>query len=158
MHLEENFEATGKRIFQMRERLGLTQAQFAGQLGVDRKSVAGWEAGKRLPDGASLLGLMRVFGADVNYLLSGSGSAPAHQLSAEEQTLLGYFRVAPAAVRRAALGALLGASAPAAPVASATNHGAGTQQINIGDGAVMIGNAAPVRKRQATGKGETKSA
>lgn len=46
--------------------------EFATRLGVDHKSVSGWEAGKRLPDGSSLLALAEQFAADVNYILTGA--------------------------------------------------------------------------------------
>lgn len=51
-------------------------------------------------------------GADANYILTGqpSGMPKSPALSAEETTLLEYFRAATPAVRRAAMGALLGAT------------------------------------------------
>jgi transcriptional regulator with XRE-family HTH domain len=113
---EEAFWEVGERIKSLRG--AMSQVDFAARLNVDRKSVAGWEAGKRLPDGSSLLKLMDEFGADVNYLLAGErarGSKTGPALTAEEETMLGYFREASKEVRRAALGALLGAaSKPAA--------------------------------------------
>ncbi len=85
------FLDVGKRIAELRG--GLTQAVFAERLGVDRKTVVGWEAGKRLPDGSSLLKLMTEFAADANYLLTGreSGSA-APQLSHRETALIDNYR------------------------------------------------------------------
>jgi hypothetical protein len=50
----------------------------------------------------------------VRYILIGDRIGPPPLvLTAEEQTMLDYFREASKEVRRAALGALLGASAPA---------------------------------------------
>ena len=131
MGLQDLYTETGRRIQELRG--NRTQAEFAALLGVDRKSVTGWETGKRLPDGASLLVMRRDLGADVNYLLGGKADAePA--LSAEERTLLDYFRAAPPAVRRAAMGALLGASAQ-----GVVQHGQGIQQVSNEAGAVQIG-------------------
>jgi transcriptional regulator with XRE-family HTH domain len=79
----------------------MAQTEFAERLGVDRKSVAGWEADKRLPDGSSLLKLMAEFGADVNHLLT--GSPPQEALSRDERDLLALFRAAPLAVKGAAI-------------------------------------------------------
>lgn len=104
MSLEDIFFAVGQRILELRG--GLTQAEFAARLGVDRKTVVGWETGKRLPDGASLLKLMKEFGANVNYILSGKAST-GMALSAEEKLMLEYFRDAAPAVRKAAMAALL---------------------------------------------------
>lgn len=86
----------------------LSQADFAARLGVDRKSVVGWEAGKRLPDGKSLLRLMTEFGADVNYILTGTRTtdSQAAPLAPDERTLLDNYRNSPpdakAAIKAAA--------------------------------------------------------
>ena len=85
------FLDVGKRIAELRG--GLTQAVFAERLGVDRKTVVGWEAGKRLPDGSSLLKLMSEFGTDVNYLLTGrTVGSTATQLSQREAALIDNYR------------------------------------------------------------------
>lgn len=121
--LDGIFLAAGQRILELRG--GLTQAEFAARLGVDRKTVVGWEAGKRLPDGTSLLKLMTEFGADVNYILMGrSGDGP--RLSAEENVLLSYYRQSEPAVRRAALGALLGTAG------QFSQHATGGGSVQIG--------------------------
>lgn len=70
----EPFEDVGVRIKALRG--GLSLREFATKLGVDHKSVSGWEAGKRLPDGSSLLALMQTFSADINYILTGQRSQP----------------------------------------------------------------------------------
>lgn len=43
-----------KRVKRLRERLNLTQNEFAQLLGVARESVARWEAGMAKPRGLSL--------------------------------------------------------------------------------------------------------
>lgn len=69
-----------------------TQSDFAGRLGVNRKTVERWEAGERLPDGQSLLALMNVCGADVNYILTGQGSQPTPSaLPARQRALLANY-------------------------------------------------------------------
>ena len=108
---EKNFLEAGARIRALRGKA--TQGEFADQMGINRKTVERWESGERLPDGQSLLALMTVFGADVNYILTGKKPGDmVPSLSAEETTLLEYFRAAKPEVRRAAMGALLGAAAP----------------------------------------------
>ena len=76
---------TGQRIADLRG--DLTQAAFAQRLEVDRKTVVGWEAGKRLPDGTSLLKLMTEFDADVNYILTGIGSAAKARLDEKQRRI-----------------------------------------------------------------------
>lgn len=114
MSLGDGFFEVGKRIRLLRGQL--TQAEFAARLGVDRKSVVGWEAGKRLPDGASLLRLMQEFGADVNFLLTGSMQAPESEtLTPRERALLDNYRHSPPEGQRVIEGtARLGAQPAAA--------------------------------------------
>lgn len=108
---ERPFAEVGQRIQRLRGEL--TQEEFAGRLGVDRKSVSGWETGKRLPDGSSLLVMRRDMGADLNFILGG-GEADLSVLSPEERSMVEVYRAAPPVVRRAAQGALLSALSTAA--------------------------------------------
>ncbi|WP_091571152.1 helix-turn-helix domain-containing protein [Oryzisolibacter propanilivorax] len=80
MSEEKEFAAAGRRIRALRGET--TQSAFAERLGVNRKTVERWEAGERLPDGQSLLALMTVCGADVNYILTGQRSQAAAPPSA----------------------------------------------------------------------------
>jgi len=115
--MDEPFTAVGLRIRAIRGDLSLRE--FASQLGVDHKSVSGWEAGRRLPDGSSLLALMERFGADVNYLLTGQSSSSlppvvrndSLSVSPGDRVLLDNFHAAPAQVQ-AGVKTALGAFAP----------------------------------------------
>lgn len=89
---EEIFFAAGQRIAQVRGKL--TQAGFAQRLGVSRSSVEGWEAGKRLPDGSSLLRMREAFGADINVILTGQVGGVAPSLRPDEEQLLEHYRAA----------------------------------------------------------------
>jgi len=97
------FAEVGRRVRGLRGEE--TQAEFAARIGVDRKSVTGWETGKRLPDGRSLLVMRRDMGADLNYILCG-GDAEVRVLTLDERALVAAYREAAPAVRKAALGAL----------------------------------------------------
>lgn len=44
-----------ERIQRLRERLGLTQAAFAVEVGVKQPTVSCWETGERSPEGAVVL-------------------------------------------------------------------------------------------------------
>ena len=95
----------------------------------------------RFPD-ARYLAALAERGVDVLYVLTGRRSATA--LSPEEQTLLGYYRDAPAAVRRAAMGALVGGALPGGM--TMTQSGGGVQ-VGHSSGPVTVGAPAP-RKRK----------
>ena len=51
---------TAERVLALRRALGLSQAAFAGELGVRQQTVSEWETGRYQPRGASvrLLGLL----------------------------------------------------------------------------------------------------
>lgn len=113
-----------------RERLGFTQPDVATLTKVGKTTVINWEKGSSSPTALQLEQLAK-FGMDVLFVVTGEhagGVQPAPALSAEESTLLNYFRQAPPAVRRAALGALVGA-ATAAPAQVMKKVGSGNVQI-----------------------------
>lgn len=60
----------GERLAKERLRLGLTQSEFAGALGLSRNSVTQYEAGNHQPGAEALVG-MHAAGADVLYILTG---------------------------------------------------------------------------------------
>lgn len=101
------------RLVEGRKTLGLSQQALADHVGISARSQRNYESGERSPDADYLAALVGL-GMDVLYILTGQragGVKPAPTLTAEEETMLGYFRDASKEVRRAALGALLGASA-----------------------------------------------
>lgn len=89
---EEVFFEAGQRIAKLRG--ALTQAGFALRLSVSRKTVEGWEAGKVLPNGNSLLRMREAFGADINVLLDGKAGGLAPALRPDEEKLLADYRAA----------------------------------------------------------------
>lgn len=93
----KEFAEAGRRIAGVRG--GMSQAEFATRLDVDRKTVVRWEAGERLPDGSSLLKLLTEFGVDLNYILTGQGTGDVAALNDDEAALLNNFRHAPQAQR-----------------------------------------------------------
>lgn len=100
-----------ERLKDERKRLGFNQTEFAAFAGVQKGAQVNYEAGERHPD-AAYLAAIAAQGADVRWLITGQRDyTPAQALTAQEQTMLDYFRQASSEVRRAALGALLGASA-----------------------------------------------
>ena len=131
----------GARIKAERERLGFTQPAFAGLGASSKNSQIAWEKESAFPN-AAVRAAWAAQGADVLYILTGERSATA--LSPEEQTLLAYYRDAPAAVRRAAMGALVGGAQPGGM--TMTQSGGGVQ-VGHSSGPVTVGAPAP-RKRK----------
>ena len=63
----------GQRIKQIREKLGLSQREFAEKIGKSRIGVAQWEAGKRTPDESTLKLIAKEFGVSEEWLKKGEG-------------------------------------------------------------------------------------
>lgn len=134
----------GIRLREERERLGLSQPKFAAIANTTKQTLFSWESGKTAPDGFQIAAFAAA-GVDVLYVLTGQRDGPAPvTLTAEEETMLAYFREASKEVRRAALGALLGASVPVVSHVGGTHsqHSSGTGAMHIGG----IGNAPPKRR------------
>ncbi len=131
----------GERLKQERERLRLSQPAFAAVAGTTKQTLFSWESGKTAPDCFQMAALADV-GVDVLYVLTGEyagGIAPAPGLTAEEQTLLDYFREASREVRRAALGALIGAQPAGTQLGSVnvTSKGQrGGVQVGVNSGTI----------------------
>lgn len=138
-----SLDTVGARIKSIRG--SLSQADFAARLGVDRKSVVGWEGDKRLPDGATLLRLAVEFGADLNHLLL--GGSESKRLAADEEVMLSYYREATPEVRKAALGALIGAQ-PGNQAAPATP----SKMVNKAPGVLQVGQITGTGKARVINK------
>jgi transcriptional regulator with XRE-family HTH domain len=66
----------GRRLFEERARLGLTQQALADAIGAPRVSFVKYEAGQSSPAAETLVALEGV-GVDVRYVLSGLRQAPS---------------------------------------------------------------------------------
>ena len=120
----------GDRLRAERERLGLTQPAFAEVAGAKKRTLIDWEKGVSSPTAAQLAALSLV-GVDVQFVVTGALAAKA--LSPEEATLVGYFRDASPEVRRAAMGALIGAAAQSSQqIRDLTMHNASPVGVQIG--------------------------
>lgn len=109
-----NNELIGERLSEERRRLGLNQTVFSATAQITRKTLFGYESGARSPD-AQALAMWAAIGLDVAYVVTGKRSSESNfdfDLSAEEQVVLDYYRAATSDTRKAALGALVGASLP----------------------------------------------
>ena len=61
----------GNLINKLRKEKGMTQLQLAERLHISDKTVSKWERGQGCPDVSLLTDLSRVFGVDLEKLLSG---------------------------------------------------------------------------------------
>jgi len=116
---EINLSLFGERLKEGRKSLGLSQSDAADLVGVTREHWGRCERGLGMPGGEVLAALANA-GADVRYILTGKRDfAPPPRLSSEEETMLGYFKEASPAARRAALRELLSVT----PAASSPKRG-----------------------------------
>ncbi|QUG76353.1 XRE family transcriptional regulator [Erwinia sp. E602] len=97
----------GIRLREERERLGFSQVAMGDLGGVRKQTQLKYEKGDNSPD-ATYLAMLSKFGLDVLYVVTGIRSAEG--LKTDEQELLGCYRVAPLAVKAAALAALTAGS------------------------------------------------
>ncbi|MDP2829212.1 MAG: helix-turn-helix domain-containing protein [Sulfuricellaceae bacterium] len=86
----------GKRLKEERERLGMSQADFAKACGVGRTAQFNYESGKRTPDGDYLYEAGEL-GVDTGYVLFGERSTPNSLYS------LGVASVLPSIAERAGI-------------------------------------------------------
>lgn len=100
-----------ERIRMARQHAGMTQAEAAMSLGVDKSAVAHWERGATVPTNANFCGMARAYGVDHQWLATGEGDMhrhlrlddmPAARLEcfalteSEERILLLFRRMSPA--------------------------------------------------------------
>ena len=124
-------DTIGERLREERMRLDMNQDDFASTGGVGKRALINYEKGERSPD-AAFLAAIAAAGVDVLYVLTGryaGGVKPAPTLDPEEATMLEYFRAASPAVRRAAMGALLGGATQSLGGMTQTFHGNVTGQV-----------------------------
>ena len=66
----------GQRIADRRSALGLSQEEFAEQIGLSRAAVGKIERGEVAPRTDTLISVCRILGATPNAILMGTGSGP----------------------------------------------------------------------------------
>ena len=84
----------GERLRAERDRIGMTQQEFADVAGVTRKTLFGYETGVRPPDAAALSAWAEL-GLDVLYVITGQRSTPVAvppELNRREKALLDNYR------------------------------------------------------------------
>ena len=134
---------TGERIKEERERLGLSQADFAALADSTRKTLFNWESGAATPN-ATVLAAWAAHGLDVLYVVTGQRSPSIPATDPAEQVLLDSYRRCGATAKQnliqtaALLSAGLGAAAVGTPKPRTKSAAGGRGNIRI-DGSTVHG-------------------
>ncbi len=80
----------GRRLFEERHRLQLSQAELAQAIGVSERSIGNYERGQRSPDAEQLLRLIDQ-GMDVYYVLTGKRASGRLDLDPMQRAVLDDF-------------------------------------------------------------------
>lgn len=102
----------GKRLKDERERLGLSQTEFAGIAGAKKHAQINWEKGAASPNGKAFEAWAEA-GVDVAYIITGQRVGPAEPLTPREQALVENYRASDESGRRAVEGAASAGAQPA---------------------------------------------
>ena len=141
-------DTIGERLRAERERLDFSQAAFGAIGGVAKRAQIHYEQGERSPDASYLAAVAKV-GVDIRYVVTGERKGPIPvKLTEEEAAMLAYWREASKPVRRAALGALIGAAAPVAIDTPSRVHQEFRGDVHGGVAARDIVNKGDRRKRE----------
>ncbi len=58
------------KLFLLRKRQGMTQAELSEAINVSRQAISKWEMGTAVPDVSNMLALSKVFHVSVDYLVN----------------------------------------------------------------------------------------
>ncbi|RZG77761.1 helix-turn-helix domain-containing protein [Acinetobacter sp. WCHAc060025] len=117
----------GIRLKEERQRLGLTQPDFAKVADASKRTLIDWEKGVSAPNGFQLSALALI-GADIQYIVTGQRSSAV--LPSEEAFMLEKIRQADAATRNKILMLLLGAQDATGAVVN--NQGGINNGVQVG--------------------------
>lgn len=92
----------GGRIVRLREGRGLTRADLAQLLGVDRSRLGKWETGSHAPVLGLLISLARTLDVTLDELLTGRAPAPPGLPVQTRETIRGVIRILGALVEPSA--------------------------------------------------------
>lgn len=85
------------RIKQLREEIGMTQVRLSIELEVAQETISAYEHGKHYPSVSSLIRLMKIFNASIDYIMGFSDVRnPIKTLEEDEQMILSYYKSLPA--------------------------------------------------------------
>jgi transcriptional regulator with XRE-family HTH domain len=82
----------GKRIKAERQRLSLSQTEFAELGGLTKQAQVNYEAGRRMPDISYLLRIKEKTKIDLNFILTGKTGLEKSTLTDHEASLIDLYR------------------------------------------------------------------
>lgn len=82
----------GKRIKFFREKIGISQVEFAERLGISKNVASNWEAGRNRPDVDYLMGICEILNVTADELLELNFTEKTVKLAGEELELLETYR------------------------------------------------------------------
>lgn len=115
------------RLKEERQRLGLTQPEFAKVADASKRTVVDWEKGVSAPNGFQLSALACI-GIDVQYIITGQRSA--NLLPQDEALILEKYRQADPVTKNKMLMLLLGHNDATSSVVNQTSHTGSGDQFN----------------------------
>lgn len=71
------------KLINLRKKVGMSQEDLAGKLGVSRQSVSKWESMQSIPDINKIIELSKIFGVSTDYLLKDDIELEEHTLEIE---------------------------------------------------------------------------
>ena len=86
----------GQRIAECRKKKGLSQEGLGEKLGVSRQAISKWEADGAVPEVDKLIGMSKLFGVSVGWLLGIEAEAAPEQPELLSTTIAKRLSVAPA--------------------------------------------------------------
>ena len=100
--MEINVSEFWSRVNDFMRATGKTQKQFSNDCGFQERRIESLLNGKRLPTPEECLDIAKTMKVSVDYLLTGK-AAETKDLTADEATILEYFRNTPITYKRMAL-------------------------------------------------------
>jgi len=82
----------GDRILILLNNRGITQKEFASEMGIARTTLNGYINNHREPDYDTIIRISKYFGISVDYLI-GASNDPDYKANEKEETLLESFRL-----------------------------------------------------------------
>lgn len=94
------------RIKEAREARGWTQEQLAAAMNTTQQTIQRWESGQTDPKSSVIVGISRVLGITVSFIMNIEESDEVRLLSADEHELIDYYRSLSTKAQRALLAGL----------------------------------------------------
>lgn len=82
----------GERLYEVRKQKGLTQQQFADELGCSRQTISCYEKNENLDKVYDFLQVCERLGEDTNYIITGKKSNNGKEITPEEKKILSAYK------------------------------------------------------------------